>query len=81
MTKEDLIVLCEESITNLEDISEKAYDAYFGSEDMPEGCKVEEGEVDSHWDEYVYVPNETTIKAMEEEATPEPPTGWVKPAW
>ncbi len=47
----------------------------------PSTLKVEEGEVDSHWDEYVYVPNETTIKAMEEETTPEPPTGWVRPAW
>jgi hypothetical protein len=62
--------------------AEKAYDAYWssGEEPMPEGCTVEEGEVDSHWDEYVYVPNETTIKAMEEEGTPEPPKGWT-PAW
>ena len=61
--------------------AEKAYEAYWGEEDMPEGCTIEEGEVDSHWDEYVYVPNETTIKAMQEDTTPEPPKGWVPPAW
>ena len=51
--------------------AEKVYDAYWGSEDMPEGCTVEEGEVDSHWDDYVYVPKEET---------PEPPKGWTL-AW
>jgi hypothetical protein len=66
-------------------VAEEAYDAYFGSEDMPEGCKVVEGEVDSIWEDATdYVPNETTIKAMEEamegKTTPEPPKGWT-PAW
>jgi hypothetical protein len=35
---------------------ETAYDAYFGSEPMPEGCKVVEGEVDSQWEEAVPPP-------------------------
>jgi hypothetical protein len=61
-----------------EDTAYKAYDAYWGEEDMPEGCKVVEGEVDSQWDDHN--PNEVTIKAMTEEATPEPPKGWT-PAW
>ena len=67
--------------------AEKAYDAYWssGEEPMPEGCKVVEGEVDSIWEDATdYVPNETTIKAMEEalegKTTPEPPKGWT-PAW
>jgi len=66
--------------------AEKAYDAYWSSglEPMPEGCKVIEGEVDSIWSEFVYVPNETTMKAMQEaieaNTTPEPPSGWT-PAW
>ena len=41
--------------------AEKAYEAYWGEEDMPKGCKVIEGEVDSHWEEVV----------------PKPPTGWI----
>ena len=66
--------------------AEKAYDAYWssGEEPMPEGCKVVEGEVDSIWSEFVYVPNETTMKAMQEaieaNTTPKPPKGWT-PAW
>jgi hypothetical protein len=36
-----------------EETAYKAYDAYWssGQEPMPEGCKVEEGEVDSIWTE------------------------------
>jgi hypothetical protein len=67
---------------NLE-TAEEAYDAYFSDEDMPKDSKVVEGEVDSHWDwEDIddKFPNKTTIKAMQEEATPEPPSGWT-PAW
>ena len=63
-----------------EETAYKAYDAYWSSglEPMPEGCTVEEGEVDSHWEDYwtEHVPNETTIKAMQEDGTPEPPSGW-----
>ena len=61
-----------------EDTAYKAYDAYFGSEPMPEGCKIVQGEVDSYWDNHI--PNETTIKAMQEDTTPEPPKGF-EPAW
>ena len=63
-----------------EETAYKAYDSYWSSglEPMPEGCKVEEGEVDSHWDNHI--PNETTIKAMQEDTTPEPPKDWT-PAW
>jgi hypothetical protein len=68
--------------------AEEAYDAYFSDEDMPKDSKVVEGEVDSHWDwEDIddKFPNKTTIKAMEEalegKTTPEPPKGWVPPAW
>jgi beta-galactosidase/beta-glucuronidase len=39
-----------------EETAEKAYDAYWGEEDMPEGCKVVEGEVDSQWEEAVPPP-------------------------
>jgi hypothetical protein len=65
--------------------AEKAYDAYWDvDEQLPEDCSVVEGEVDSIWSEFVYVPNETTMKAMQEaienKTTPEPPKGWT-PAW
>ena len=64
--------------------AEKAYDAYWssGEEPMPEGCKVIEGEVDSHWipvdlegmdltlEQYSNIlrtsPNTTTLKAMQD---------------
>jgi hypothetical protein len=68
--------------------AEKAYDAYWDvDEPMPEGCKVVEGEVDSHWipvDLDLPMVNETTYKAMQDawngNTTPEPPKGWT-PAW
>ena len=69
--------------------AEKAYDAYWssGEEPMPEGCKIVEGEVDSHWipiDLDAPQVNETTYKAMQDayngKTTPEPPSGWT-PAW
>ena len=65
-----------------EETAYKAYDAYFGSEPMPEGCKVVEGEVDSHWipvdlegmdltlEQYSNIlrtsPNKNTLEAMQE---------------
>ena len=58
--------------------AEQCYDAYFSSEDMPKDCKIVEGEVDSHWD---WEDIDDKIALMEKEATPEPPTGWVPPAW
>ena len=82
--------------------AEKAYDAYWDvDEQLPEGCKVVEGEVDSHWipvdldgmdltlEQFSSIlrtsPNTTTLKAMQDalegNTTPEPPTGWVPPAW
>jgi len=68
--------------------AEKAYDAYWDvDEPMPEGCKVIEGEVDSHWipiDLEAPQVNETTYKAIMDAhqgiTTPEPPSGWT-PAW
>lgn len=68
--------------------AQKTYDAYWDvNEQLPEGCEVEEGEVDSLWvpiDLDLPMVNETTYKAMQEawngETTPEPPTGWEK-AW
>lgn len=68
--------------------AEKAYDAYWDvDEQLPEGCKVVEGEVDSHWipiDLDAPQVNETTYKAMQDaynsKTTPEPPSGWT-PAW
>jgi hypothetical protein len=34
-----------------EETALQAYDSYFGSEPMPKGCRVIEGEVDSLWEE------------------------------
>lgn len=33
------------------EIAQEAYDAYWGSDDMPDQCKVIEGEVDSIWED------------------------------
>jgi len=65
-----------------EETAYMAYDAYFGSEPMPEGCSVVEGEVDSHWipvdlegmdltlEQYSNIlrtsPNKNTLEAMQE---------------
>ena len=54
--------------------AEEAYDAYFGTEPMPEGCIVREGEVDSHWDW------EDIDDKFPDTTTPKPPKGF-EPAW
>lgn len=58
--------------------AEKAYDAYWDvNEQLPEGCKVEEGEVDSHWIPVDLDGPDLTLQEFQDIVNePAPPTGF-----
>jgi hypothetical protein len=58
--------------------AEKAYDAYWDvDEQLPEGCKVEEGEVDSHWIPVDLDGPDLTLQEFQDIVDePAPPTGF-----